>query len=194
MAASVSKHHSRSVIFLHLFGESSIKAAAVLRPSGNVEVNGAVTPDITTLFPGDFVKTNEDSVANIIAGESSVLITPNSSVKFTGDDVEVSEGGVSVATSDGMSVTASGLTITPAAQTASKFEVVETEDSVVVAARVGNLTINDGQQTSTVPEGQQSTHVKNRKGAASAAGGLHSISGKTLAIVGGVSAATVAAF
>ena len=175
-----------------LGAESSTKAGAVLRASGDVEVNGAVTRDITTLFPGDLVKTNEDSVANIIAGGSSVLVMPNASVKFTGHDVEVSEGGVSVATSEGMAVIASGLTITPAAQKASKFEVADNEDSVAIAAREGNLTVDDGQQTSTVPEGQESTHNKKKKGgAAPAAGGSHAISGKTWAIVGGASAATV---
>ena len=176
-----------------LGAESSIKAGAVLRASGNVEVNGAVTHNTTTLFPGDLVKTNEDSVANIIAGGSSVLVMPNASVKFTGHDVEISEGGVSVATSEGMAVIASGLTITPAAQKPSKFEVADTEDSVAVAAREGNLTVDDGQQTSTVPEGQESTREKKKKGgAAPAAGGSHAISGKTWAIIGGASGATVA--
>ena len=169
-----------------LGAESSIKAGAVLRASGNVEVNGAVTHNITTLFPGDLVKTNDDSVANIIAGGSSVLVMPNASVKFTGHDVEISEGGVSVATSEGMAVIASGLTITPAAQKAAKFEVADTEDSVVVAAREGNLTVDDGQQTSTVPEGQESTREKKKKGgAAPAAGGTHAISGKTVGIIAG---------
>jgi hypothetical protein len=175
-----------------LGAESSIKAGAVLRASGNVEINGAVTHNVTTLFPGDLVKTDDDSVANIIAGGSSVLVMPNASIKFTSHEVEISEGGVSVATSEGMAVIVSGLTITPAAQKPSKFEVAETEDSVVVAARQGNLTVDDGQQTSTVPEGQESTREKKKKGgAAPAAGGLHSISGK-VGIIAGASAATVA--
>ena len=175
-----------------LGAERSIGSSAVLRASGNVEVNGVGTHNITTLFSGDFVKTDEDSVANIIAAGSSVLVMPNASVKFSGHEVEIAEGGVSVATSEGMAVIASGLTITPAGEKPSKFEVVETEDSVVVAARQGNLSVGDGQQTSTVPEGQESTHKKKKKGgAAPAAGGSHAISGKTLAIVGGASAATV---
>ena len=177
-----------------LGAESPIKPGAVLRASGNVDVNGAGTRHITTLFPGDFIKTDKDSVANIIEGGSSVLVMPNASVTFMGHVLEVSEGGVSVATSEGMAVIASGLTIKPVAQKPSKFEVAETEDSVVVAAREGTLTVDDGQQTSTVPEGQESTHKKKKKkgGAVPAAGGTHAISGKTLAIVGGASAATVA--
>jgi hypothetical protein len=68
----------------------------------------------------------------------------------------------------------------------------EYEDSVIVVARKGNVTVADGRQTSTVPEGQESTHKKKKAGGgAPSAEGTHSISGKTLA-VGGASAATIA--
>jgi hypothetical protein len=167
-------------------------SGAVLHASGKVQVNGAGSREITTLFSGDSIQTAEDSVANIIAGGSSVLVMPNALVKFMGQGVELTEGGVSVATSGGMSVSSYGLTFTPSEHRQSKFEVVESEDSVIVAARQGNVTVTDGQQTSTVPEGQESTHKKKRKkaGAAIPAGG--GISGTTLAILAGASGATVA--
>jgi hypothetical protein len=82
-----------------------------------------------------------------------------------GDAVELSAGGVSVATSKGMAVTAYGLTFAPSAHSHSKFEVVEYEDSVIVAARQGNVIVADGQQTSTVREGQELTHKKKTGGA-----------------------------
>jgi hypothetical protein len=176
-----------------LGGDGPTASGAVLRASGNVQVNGVGSRGITTLFPGDSIQTTEDSAANIIAGGSSVLVMPNSLVKFVGHGVELTEGGVSVATSEEMEVKAAGLTITPASQKQSKFEVAENDDSVAVAAHQGNLTVSDEQQTSTVPEGQETTRKKKKKGgAAPAAGGTHSISGKTLAVVGGASAATVA--
>jgi len=169
-------------------------SGAVLHASGKVQVNGAGSREITTLFSGDSIQTAEDSVANIIAGGSSVLVMPNALIKFMGNGVELTEGGVSVATSEGMAVSAYGLTITPAAQKQSKYEVAESDDSVVVAARQGNVTVADGEQTSTVQEGQEATHKKRRKagGAEPAASSSHSISGKTLAIIGGASGATVA--
>jgi len=175
-------------------GEDSPSASgAVLHASGNVQVNGVASREITTLFSGDSIQTTEDSAANIIADGSSVLVMPNALVKFTGQAVELTEGGVSVATSGGMVVSSYGLTFTPAEHRQSKFEVVEYEDSVIVAARQGNVMVTDGQQTSTVPEGQESTHKKRTGGAAApAAEGTHSISGKTLAILGGASGATVA--
>jgi hypothetical protein len=169
-------------------------SGAVLHASGKVQVNGAGSREITTLFSGDSIQTAEDSVANIIAGGSSVLVMPNALIKFMGNGVELTEGGVSVATSEGMAVSAYGLTITPAAQKQSKYEVAESDDSVVVAARQGNVTVADGEQTSTVPEGQEATHKKKKKaaGAEPAASSSHSISGKTLAVIGGASGATVA--
>ena len=99
-----------------------------------------------------------------------------------------------VATSAGMAVTADAFTITPAEQKQSKFEVVETDDLVAVAAQQGNVSVSDGQQTSTVQQGQETTRKKKKKngGAAPAASRTHSVSGKTLAIIGGASGATVA--
>jgi len=140
--------------------------AAVLHASGKVKVNGSDSRKITTLFRGDSVQTDADSVANITAGGSSVLIMPEASVKFLGNVVEVDEGGVTIATSMGMAAEASGLTIAPAPgiRKQSKFEVAETEDSVVVAALQGNVAVSDGQQTSTTPEGQQTTHKKKKRG------------------------------
>jgi hypothetical protein len=176
-----------------LAGDSPSASGAVLHASGKVQVNGAGSREITALFPGDSIQTTEESVANIVVSGSSVLVEPNALVKFMGNAVELTEGSVLVATSEGMAVNAYGLTITPAAQKQSKFEVAEYEDSVIVVAREGNVSVADGKQTSTVPEGQESTHKKKKAGgAAPSAGGTGSISGKTLAVVGGASAATIA--
>ncbi len=94
---------------------------------GDGRTAGTVSREITTLFPGDSIEATEDSVANITSDRSSVLVMPNASVKFMGNDVELSEGGVSIATSEGMTVSVDGLIISPAAQQQSKFEVVESD-------------------------------------------------------------------
>jgi len=56
--------------------------------------------------------------------------------------------------------------------------VADTEDSVLIAARQGNVAVSDGQQTSTTEEGQETTHKKKKKegGAVPAASGTHGIS------------------
>ena len=175
-----------------LGGDSPSASGAVLHSSGKVQVNGASSRETTALFSGDSIQTSADSVANITALGSSVLVVPNSLIKFVGPGVELIQGGVSVTTSQEITISSYGLSFSPAEGKPTKFEVVEYEDSVIVEARQGNVIVADGQQTSMVPEGQESTHRK-KKGAATLAGeSSHSISGKTWAIVGGASGATVA--
>jgi hypothetical protein len=175
-----------------LGADSASPPKAVLHASGKVQVNGSDSRKITTLFPGDSVQTNEDSVANILASGSSVLVMPNASVKFLGNAVEVDQGTVTIATSIGMAAKADDLTMAPAAgvQKQSRFEVTENEDSVVVAALQGNVAVSDGQQTSTTQEGQETTHEKKRKGGGAVAGATKSLfTVRNIAIVGGAALA-----
>jgi ribosome-associated protein YbcJ (S4-like RNA binding protein) len=175
------------------FGVEGTGARAVLQASGKVQVNGNASRRTTTLFSGDVVETDEGSAANIIAGGSSVLVMSDTALKFLGNGVELTQGGMAIATSEAMTATVDGLTITPAAQKFSKFEVAEDDDTVVIAARQGNVAVSDGQQTSTVQEGQETKRKKKKKGGgAIPAGSGHAISGKTLAIVGGAAGGTVA--
>jgi len=175
------------------FGVEGTGARAVLQASGKVQVNGNASRQITTLFAGDVIRTDENSAANIIAGGSSVLVMPGASARFLGNGMELTEGGMAIATSEAMTATVGDLIITPAGQKLSKYEIAEDEDTVVIAARQGNVAVSDGQQTSTVPEGQQSTRKRKRKkGGATPAGSGHGISGTTLGIIGGAAGATVA--
>jgi hypothetical protein len=176
-------------------GVESSSARAVLNASGKVQVNGNTSRRTTTLFSGDVIQTDEDSAANIIAAGSSVLVMPGASVKFLGNGMELTEGGMAISTSDAMTATVDDLIITPAGQKLSKYEITEDEDTVVIAARQGNVAVSDGQQTSTVPEGQETTRKRKKKeGGATPAGsgGGHGLSGKTLGIIGGAAGATVA--
>ena len=171
------------------FGVEGTGTRAVLQPSGKVQVNGNASRRTTTLFSGDAVETGEGSAANIIAGGSSVLVMPGTAMTFLGNGVELTQRGMSIATSEAMTATVDGLTITPAAKKFSKFEVTEDDDTVLIAARQGNVAVSDGQQTSTVPEGQETKRKKKKKGAgANPAGSGLAISGKTLGIIGGVAA------
>jgi hypothetical protein len=178
-----------------LGADSASPPKAVLHASGKVQVNGSGSHPVTTLFPGDSVQTDEDSVANITAGGSSVLILPNASVKFLGNAVQVDRGGVAIATSVGMAAKADDLTMAPApgGQKPSRFEVTENEDSVVVAVLQGSVAVSDGQQTSTTQQGQETTHKKKKRGggAAPAASG-NEVPVKTIAMASGAVGAVAA--
>jgi hypothetical protein len=87
-----------SAIVLFLFAcaalgvDDSNARRAVLHATGKVQVNGADSRKTTTLFSGDSIQTDDQSVANIMAGGSSVLVMPNASVKFLGNAVEITRG------------------------------------------------------------------------------------------------------
>jgi len=168
--------------------EAPNPAVAMLNVSGKVQVNGSAIPRGTALLSGDRIQTQSDSVANITLVGSSVLVKPNTLVEFQGDAVEISQGGMVIATSRGMIARAYGLTISPGTQTPSKFEVAENGDSVVVAAEQGNVNVSDDKESSTVPEGQQTTKKKKGAGAVPGTSGS-AFPTKTVAIVAGVAGA-----
>jgi hypothetical protein len=167
-------------------------ATAMLFASGNVRINGVGSRDTTALFAGDSVQTDEDAVANITAGRSSVLVMPATSVKFLKNLVELDRGGVAIATTDAMSTRTDDLVITPVSRRLSKFEVAENEELVVIAARQGDVLLVDGMEMMRVPEGQQRTRRRKKAGAPTAGSG-HVLSGKTLAIIAGAGVATAVA-
>jgi hypothetical protein len=49
---------------------------------GKTESNGAASHETTTLFAGDSIQTDEDSVANITAAGSELLVMPDASIKW----------------------------------------------------------------------------------------------------------------
>ncbi len=152
--------------------------AAMLYAKGTAWLNGGTVPRSSAVFPGDLVQTKADSMANINASGSNVMILSDSLVKFEGNGVAVNRGSVNVATAKGMSTHAENLTVTPASKAWTEFEVSNVEGKVQIIARKGDLSISDGSETSTLPQGQQTTRdqsatKKTRRsgGAAPAAGG-----------------------
>jgi len=169
---------------------------AMLYSKGTAWINGSTVPHTSTVFPGDLVQTQSDSMANINASGSSVVILADSLVKFEGPEVSLEHGGLTVATSKGMVTHAGDVTVTPASKGWTEFEVKQGSDGTVqVVAQKGDVTVSDGSNTSTVPQGQQTTvdsqenkKKKRRKvgGAVPAAGG--SVLDSPIVIYGGAAA------
>ena len=151
--------------------------AAMLYSTGTAWLNGGAVPTPSAIFPGDMVQTKTGSVANINASGSSVMVLADSVVKFEGDAVAVDHGGVSVTTSKGLRTLADDITVMPASNARTEFDVNNLDGTVQIMARKGDLSIDDGSGTTTLPQGQQTTREtptkKNRRGsgAAPAAGG-----------------------
>jgi hypothetical protein len=151
--------------------------AAMLYSRGTAWLNGGAAPASSAIFPGDMVQTKTGSLANINASGSNVMVLADSLVKFEGDAVAVDHGGVSVTTSRGLRTHADNVSVAPASNSRTEFDVSNVNGTVQIMARKGDLSIDDGSGATTLPQGQQTTREtatkKNRRGsgAAPAAGG-----------------------
>lgn len=132
--------------------------AAMLYTNGPAWVNGAHVPRTSSaIFTGDLLQTRSDSVANINQPGSAVTVLSDSLVQFEGTSVRIDHGGVTISTSKGMSTTAGDVTIAPAANAWTEFNVTDVDGTVRISARKGDLTVNDGNQTVTLAQGQETT-------------------------------------
>lgn len=158
--------------------------SAVLHSEGGVWVNGFEIAGSTVVFPGDLLETRPGFVANIDAEGSSVLIQPESVVKFQGTFLSLEHGSVSVGTSASMSVHVSCLKVEPVSSERTQYDVADVSGTVQVAARKNDVNITVGgvlQKThpqggsslsAVVHEGQQTTRDEsNVCGAAPRPGG-----------------------
>jgi hypothetical protein len=197
-----------SCVLLFLFPSSLFAAdsnAAMLYTNGAAWVNGGHVPRASSaIFVGDLLQTNPDSVANINQAGSTITVAADSLVQFEGSFVKVEHGGVTVATSKSVATTAGDWKISPASLNWTEFNVSDVDGTVRIAATKGDLLISDGQDTTTLQQGQETqrdeTSANNKEhkrkkqaeGATPAAGGgiLNSpiAEGVGLGIIGGVTA------
>ena len=158
--------------------------AAMLYAEGAAWLNGAHVPNSTAIFAGDLVQTRSDSAANIHSPGSSITVLGDSLIEFEGGSLTVKRGGVSVSTSKGIATMAGDVRVSPLSNAWTEFNVTDTDGTVRIAARKGDLTVTDDKGTVTLAQGQETTrdeqsdqnekHAKNKKrasGAVPAAGG-----------------------
>jgi len=177
-------------------------ASAMLYSNGTAWVNGSTVPKSAAVFTGDMVQTRPDSTAHLSASGSSVMVLADSLVKFQGPAVEIEHGAVRVGTAQGLATRAGEVTVKPAANSWTEFQVTDVDGQVQIVATKGDLTVQDPQGTTTVQEGQQTTRddtsnpeekkKKKRRGAGAATaagGGILSSSAAVytgLAVIGGI--------
>ena len=131
--------------------------SAMLYTTGSAWVNGADVPKSIAMFSGDLLQTRADSTASIQSSGSNVMVMADSLVKFEGPAVEIEHGGVRVTTSRGMAARAGEVTVKPASNSWTEFQVVDVDGQVQIAANKGDVTVQDQQGTTTVSQGQQTT-------------------------------------
>jgi hypothetical protein len=135
-------------------------AAAMLYTNGTAWLNGSSVPKSSAVFTGDLVQTKSDSVASIKSPGSSVMVLSDSLVQMQENGVKVEHGTVTVGTSKAMIAEVGGLKISPAANAWTEFQVSDTDGTVQIIARKGDLTLSDG---TTLPQGDQTTREESSK-------------------------------
>jgi hypothetical protein len=131
-------------------------AQATVQAQGNVTVNGTKVDNTTTIFAGDKVQTADNSMANIAAQGTMVQLSPNSSAIFSDKALDLGCGSALVTTSLGQVVRVAGVTITPAAQGTTKFEVSQGAGALKISAKEGSVIVDDGAKH-TVEAGKSMT-------------------------------------
>jgi len=150
-----------SCVLMVLFPGSLFAAdssAAMLYVNGAAWINGAHVPRPSfAIFSGDLLQTRRDSVANINEPGSTITVMSDSLVQFEGTSLKIEHGGVMVSTSKGVGTTAGDVKVLPASNTWTEFNVTDVDGTVMIAARKGDLTIDDGNQIVTLAQGQETT-------------------------------------
>jgi hypothetical protein len=131
--------------------------AAMLYSHGTASLNGNTIARSSAIFSGDLIQTNTDSVANINATGSSVLVLNESLVQFEGSTIKLEHGGVTISTSKLLATRAGDVKVSPVATVWTEFEVRDVDGKVRIAARKGDLTISDNDGTTTLAQGQETT-------------------------------------
>ncbi len=170
--------------------------AAMLYSKGTTWLNGAPVPRSSAIFSGDLVQTKPDSIANINGPGSNVVVLADSLIKFEGKALSLEHGGVTIATTKGMSTRAGEVTVTPVSNGWTEFAVTETNGTVQIVAQKGDVSVGDQSGTTTLSQGQQTTRdqspqasKKKRKGGGAVPAGSGSVLDSKTAILIGAAAA-----
>jgi hypothetical protein len=132
-------------------------SGAMVYGRGEVWLNGKPIPRSSAVFPGDLIQTQPESLATLDASGSGVIVLPDSLVKFEANAVSLEHGSVSVATSHGMVARAREVTVTPASDKWTEFEVAEVNGTIQVFDNKGEVNVNCGKGTATLSEGEQAS-------------------------------------
>src|ERR1039458_6598370 len=170
-------------------------ASAMLYTNGGAWLNGSELRKSAAVFSGDILQTRPDSTASIQSNGSNVMVLADSLVKFEGPAVELEHGAVRVTTSRGMAARAGDVTVKPASNSWTEFQVTDVDGRVQIAANKGDVTVQDDKGTTTVTQGQQTTRddtsdtekkKKKKRAAGAAVGAGGGVMSSTAAIVGGL--------
>jgi hypothetical protein len=128
------------------------RPSAMLQATGTVLVNGSPTPHSMSVFTGDRIDTADASVGSISRSGSSLVVDPNSSIRYQDDGFAILKGVARVRTSTGMTAHAGPVTVSPKGNTAF-FDVSSDGKTALITSREGVLTLTNGVETARLDPG-----------------------------------------
>ncbi|HLV85675.1 MAG TPA: hypothetical protein VKV39_01780 [Candidatus Sulfotelmatobacter sp.] len=115
---------------------------AILHTQGGVWVNGYEAQDAAAVFDGDVLQTKPGFSAKLDLEGSSVLVQPESVIKFHGDSLTLDHGSVSVGTSRSFKVLVKCITVVPVTNDWTSYDVTDVNGTVQVAAIKSDVNVN----------------------------------------------------
>jgi ferric-dicitrate binding protein FerR (iron transport regulator) len=153
------------LLTIALVGEPAVSATPMLGQvivKGLAKVNGLVTSSGTTVFPGDRVTTETNSVAELVLNGGNKVLLPQSTAVTLSQDasqviVNLKQGALALLSKNNSSpiIEANGVLIKPAADTAVVLEVAVRGNSLRVLARRGSAIVVASDESIEVTEGKE---------------------------------------
>jgi hypothetical protein len=144
------------LIVISPFAWAQNTGVAVLSGSGSVFLNGGNLSNSNAVVAGDVIQTKENGTATINGPGGSVMVEPNSIIRFQGQSIALDRGQISVATGQSLAVNARDFRITPVSNDWTQFYVTRTGGTINIVARKNDVLVNCGTSGSErVKEGHQ---------------------------------------
>ena len=142
------------VVFPMSLYAADVENVAMLSGSGTVQINGASSPNTSTVFVGDKVATAKDSTVVLSSKGRTIILPENSSVTYGGKRVRLEYGQAFINAQPGTEAQLADLTITPA-QADAKLEMMKSSgNKMVLVARAGSFNVTDGRHSLVLESGQ----------------------------------------
>lgn len=161
---------------------AQLPITAMLTITGRVTVNGSNVPATTAVLRGDRIQTANDGTAALSLPGSSVTLSANSDVTFQADALRVQGGTADITTSRGLRAEIDRVVVSPDTGSPARFEVARQNNSIVITARTGPLTLT-GADISTLEPGRSAIIRDSGSGMVSRSGSS-ALSSKVVAAAG----------
>ncbi len=140
------------------FSLLAAEPGAMVYVSGSTSVNGTLVPHSSAVLPGDVVRTTSASQANLTTAGVSVTIFQNSAMRFEGNGLFLEDGSADIGTTKKSMGTHAGIiTVTPASDGWTEFEMSHRNGAVQIVAKKGNVNVSSGAETVLLAQGQSET-------------------------------------